>query len=746
MPATGNPNAESVLEPMKLAPKIVFIVVALFACWAEDLYVSLGRLKPGDSAPITFRADRPFDFDQAKAFGGERNLALSQYVPLYIFSSANADLGKKKMQDLIATVSDARKKGQMDAGALAGYVKKEFGVELTWDAAKQLTDYPELQNLLEGMLAIENTIMQRRILEEYEPLRGKGTAEVLYPQPVGTVAYPASEFLTLEKAREILRKQADQVFWQVDQQVLAQVVAIASAALSPNLKYDRKENDRRIEEIMHRYPSKVIHYDPGEVLVSARNTLTEEDVLLLAANRQVEEKDFYASVSWVVLTIVILTVLYAMVLSRGGLLRRGDLSNSLHFAVLTMSILLFEAFLLFTPLPVHALPIGLIPLVLIMLDQSMVAAACTTLLGAAVAGLICGRNVQIFIYFIVGGLTALLASRKIRRRSQIIMPCAAAGAVCGLMAISFGLDWQAFSWALPGPTGSVASVLAVPGSALLRDAGWAVLGGLCAGPLALAVLPLLELVLRTTSTFKINTWTNLEHPLLKELLNAAPGTYQHTMSVANLARAAGEAIGANVPLLRAGSYFHDIGKISDPAFFVENQSAGANPHDGLDPLESARIIIDHVNKGILIGEKAKLPRIVLDFIPQHHGTQVAEYFWNKARQNGLKDQISEEHFRYRGPRPQSIEAAILMIVDAVEAASRTLPEKTRAAVEALVRHIIEKRIEDDQFDECKITTEDLARVRGSLVDTLEAAFHSRVQYPWQEEEADKVKNPAIDKA
>ncbi|MFZ0928484.1 MAG: hypothetical protein WAN11_07780, partial [Syntrophobacteraceae bacterium] len=240
---------------MKLALKIAFVVVALFACCAEDLYLSIGRLQPGGPSPITFRTYRPFDFDQAKAFGGKRNLALSQYVPLYIYSPEAVNSGKNKMQDLIATLSDARKKGQMDPGVLARYIKKGFGLDLPQDVAKQLIDYPELQNLLEGMLALEITIMQSKILEQYEPLKGKGTAEVRYPQPVGTVAYPAAEFLTLEKARELLRKQAEQVFWQVDKRVLGEVVAISSAALSPNLKYDQKENDRRIEEIMHRYPS-----------------------------------------------------------------------------------------------------------------------------------------------------------------------------------------------------------------------------------------------------------------------------------------------------------------------------------------------------------------------------------------------------------------------------------------------------------------------------------------------------------
>ncbi|HAM51860.1 MAG TPA: hypothetical protein DCP92_14675, partial [Nitrospiraceae bacterium] len=154
---------------MRLAFKTAFVLVALFACCTEDLYLNIGRLKPGDLSPITFRADRPFNFDQAKAFGGKRNLALSQYVPLYVFTSEKANSGKKKMQDLISTLSEADKKGQMDAGVLTRYIKKEFDLDLSQDAAIRLVDYPQLQNLLEGMLAIESSIMQRKILEEYGP-------------------------------------------------------------------------------------------------------------------------------------------------------------------------------------------------------------------------------------------------------------------------------------------------------------------------------------------------------------------------------------------------------------------------------------------------------------------------------------------------------------------------------------------------------------------------------------------------
>jgi putative nucleotidyltransferase with HDIG domain len=719
---------------MKTILITIFLVLSLLACYAQNISLTFSSLRPGDSSPITFRADRPLVFDQAKAFGGKRNLALSQYVPLYIFSPGEADAGKKEMANFIASLSSSPEGGRMDADGLAAYVKKQFGIALSPDKAAQLLGYPGLQNLLEGMTAIETSVSQSLIVKDPGTLGGKATAEVRYPEPMGTVAYPAARLLTVKKARELLQKQAEKIFWQVDKRVLDQVSAIVSATLAPNLIYDHKENERRIEEIIQRYPSNVVHYDSGRVLVPARKTLTEADELLLAANRDAEQRDFHSSVCWVTLAILMLTFLYDRTLSAvSGTRRGGGRSHSIHFSVLTVSILIFEASILLTPWPVYFVPIAFVPLVLVLLGQSRGRAACTTVMAAIVAALIAGRNIHSLLFFLIGGLTALLTSGKIRKRTDLFAPCAAAGAVGGLMAISFGLDWQGLWQAIPARVDAAARMLELPGLPLVRDAGWAAAGGLVSAPLAVVALPLLEFGLRTSSTFQLSGWTNLENPVLKELLSRAPGTYQHVMSVANIAQAAGEAIGANVALLRAGIYFHDIGKMSEPAYFTENQAGGSNPHDELDAGESAKIIIDHVNKGLRIGKKAGLPREILDFISQHHGTTILECFWDKAKHGGPETHPREEDFRYSGPKPQSKETAILMIADASEAASRSLPEPSRAAVEAVVRHIIEKRIDDGQFDECDLTTEELARVRVSLVDALSAAFHSRVTYPWQEE-------------
>jgi putative nucleotidyltransferase with HDIG domain len=269
-------------------------------------------------------------------------------------------------------------------------------------------------------------------------------------------------------------------------------------------------------------------------------------------------------------------------------------------------------------------------------------------------------------------------------------------------------------------------------AALTWDIAWAAIGGLAAGPLALLLLPLLEIGWDTASTFKLNRYIDLNRPLMKELLSKAPGTYQHSMTVAYLAQSVGEAIGADTLLLRIGAYYHDIGKMMNPKFFIENQFNGENPHDVLEPRESARVIVNHVRHGMRIGQESGLPKVVVDLILQHHGSQLMEYFYNIAAKTYPKSTIQEENFRYPGPKPQSVEAAILMVTDAVEAASRSLEDPTRTKFEKMVRLILVKRIVDGQFAECDLSSRDLSKIVRALVDALEASFHSRIRYPWQE--------------
>ena len=218
-------------------------------------------------------------------------------------------------------------------------------------------------------------------------------------------------------------------------------------------------------------------------------------------------------------------------------------------------------------------------------------------------------------------------------------------------------------------------------------------------------------------------------PLLRQLSLHAPGTFQHSMQVANIAEAAIYEIGGNTLLVRAGALYHDIGKMDMPMYFIENQSSGVNPHDELGYEESARIIVSHVIKGIEKAKKYKLPEVLVDFIRTHHGTRMAEYFYNKQRIDHPEQEISEQAFRYPGPVPFSKETSVLMMADSVEAASRSMKMPTAASIAQLVDKIVDGQIETNQFVNSELTLKDITRIKKILKKKLMSIYHVRIEYP-----------------
>src|SRR5699024_7747436 len=220
------------------------------------------------------------------------------------------------------------------------------------------------------------------------------------------------------------------------------------------------------------------------------------------------------------------------------------------------------------------------------------------------------------------------------------------------------------------------------------------------------------------------------HPLLRKLLVEAPGTYHHSIMVANLSETACEAIGANGLLARVGAYYHDIGKTVRPHYFIENQLAIKNPHDVIDPKQSADIIISHPYDGAAMLKKHRLPKEIIDIAEQHHGTSLLKYFYYKEKE--FNKDVKESEYRYPGPKPQTKEAAIICICDSVEAAVRSLKEPTEEKIEEIVSSIINDRMMDGQLDECPITLKELKSIRIAIGETLKGIFHSRIQYPAKE--------------
>jgi putative nucleotidyltransferase with HDIG domain len=405
----------------------------------------------------------------------------------------------------------------------------------------------------------------------------------------------------------------------------------------------------------------------------------------------------------------------------------------LLLSLLILQGVIFKALLLFTSLPVDSLPLALLPLLVIGMNQGRVTAVGTFLVGVVLAALFIGQSSEILTSFVVVGLTAIMLAPKNLRLRSTVLPCLLIGVVHALLLTLHRADWTAIPLTINLPEEwSPAALLSLAANPWVAPRAWAFMGGILSGALALLLLPVLRVGRSIGSTFTLRRFSDLDQPLLKRLFAEAPGTYQHSMNVAYLAQAAGTAVGANPVLLRIGAYFHDIGKIQEPTGYIENQLNGVNLHDTLDPYDSIEIITGHVKEGVLICRDVRLPGAVIDLIQQHHGTQVVDFFFQKALQLKPKGGVAEDDFRYPGPKPQSVEAALLMIADAVEAASRSLKAPDRAAFEKLVRLIVVQRITDSQFSECVLDTRDIDAIIRSLVDALEAAFHSRIPYPWQQ--------------
>ncbi|WP_462412259.1 HD family phosphohydrolase [Neobacillus sp. Marseille-QA0830] len=315
------------------------------------------------------------------------------------------------------------------------------------------------------------------------------------------------------------------------------------------------------------------------------------------------------------------------------------------------------------------------------------------------------------IYVLFSALAAILFLSKQNQRSKILQ--------AGLFAALVNLLSIAVLLFLPNGQYSGQEYGNFVVTALVSGVGSAVL--------TIGLLPFFEASFGILSTMKLIELSNPNHPLLKKILMEAPGTYHHSVMVANLAESACEAIGANGLLARVGSYYHDIGKTKRPNFFIENQMHHDNPHDRLPPDKSASIIIAHVTDGVAILKKFHLPREIVEIAEQHHGTTLLKFFYHKALQ--MDPDTKEEDFRYPGPRAQSKESAVVGIADSVEAAVRSLSQPTPELIESLVKKIVADRLQDGQLNECDLTIREIETVSHTLCETVKGIFHSRIEYP-----------------
>ena len=376
----------------------------------------------------------------------------------------------------------------------------------------------------------------------------------------------------------------------------------------------------------------------------------------------------------------------------------------------------------------YALPLGAVGmLVTVLLDggAALVLTSLLAILAAAVNGGGYGGGLELAAYTLLGGIAGIVAVRRGDRLSVFVRAGGAVFVVQSIVIITFALLGRQDMRGVLELIG--ASAVSAGGAAVATLGSVAVVGSMFG---ILTVFQMLELA-------------NPSAPLLRRLLVETPGTYHHSLMVGNLAERAAESIGADPLVARVAAYYHDVGKLSNPAAFIENQAGGDNLHDDLDPEASAQLLKSHVSEGIDIAYGAGLPKQLIAFIPQHHGTGVMSYFYARAKEEaaapyggiqtaeGRKaaDAVDIRKFRHGGPKPQSREAAIIMLADSVEASVRSLSSRDEPAIRSMVARIFEERISDNQFDECDLTLRDIERIREAFIGQLLGMYHQRVAYP-----------------
>ncbi|MCE5284676.1 MAG: HDIG domain-containing protein [Pelosinus sp.] len=351
--------------------------------------------------------------------------------------------------------------------------------------------------------------------------------------------------------------------------------------------------------------------------------------------------------------------------------------------------------------------------------------------GALLTAILIEARLGILISIILALFISIITEHDIRA-----VCCVLIGSMIGIYSLSkkdhghsltrTGIWIAAINFLVIASTGLIEQI---DGMEILKEGGLGILSGIISAVITTGLLPYLENAFNITTAIKLLDLAKPNHPLLQRLLLDAPGTYHHSVLVGNLAETAAERIGADPVVVRVGAYYHDIGKIKRPYFFVENQEGMENPHDKIAPSLSTLIITSHIKDGLELSRDYKIPKIIMDIIAQHHGTTLVSYFYKRATENEHSECIVEADFRYEGPAPQTKEAALIMLADSCEAAVRSISKPNVNRIEATVRKIIREKLNEGQFDNCNLTLKDLDVIGDVFIRVLSSMFHTRIEYP-----------------
>ncbi|GAB6095928.1 HDIG domain-containing protein [Desulfatiferula olefinivorans] len=604
----------------------------------------------------------------------------------------------------------------------------------------------EMENLICEILfkILDNGIVDNKeiLLRQVE----KGISIRNLATKTETVEQSLKRFYSLEQAQTMVRIEADPLLEGIDYSVRNVIVDFSQRLLLPNITQNRSETEAREKRAESEIAPTMFRIKAGEMLLREGERVSRPQLLKLKAlqNQTRNENMILRSVGVALLVLLFLSTVYILNLRPRNEINIDHNKNMLFLTCIMVVFLFITKISLSVPGVISATLAFDIPESSVHYGMPIAAAAMTVCLfmGLEVAIPFCivfsvlvailfENQFEVFVFFLMSTTMAAYWTRDCSERKVFIK----AGAKLGLVNLLFStavityfgdFNWNSIFW------------------------GWvfAFSGGIAAGIVTAGLAPLVEILFDYTTDIKLLELANLEQPILRRLMIEAPGTYNHSVIVGTMADAVASEIGANPLLARVCGYYHDIGKIDKAQYFIENQQHGKNKHDKLAPSMSALILTGHVKNGVEMAKKYRLGKPIIDTIRQHHGTSLIEFFYEKAKAQKIdsEETVNPADFRYPGPKPQTVEAGIVMIADVVEAASRTLDDPTPARIQGLVQRLINKIFSDGQLDYCEITLKDLHSIAKRFNQILSGIHHHRIKYPDKTPAANgKAKNGDTDR-
>ena len=735
------------------------------------------KLETGEIARTTIRIPETFHVEDIEATSNEKRRITSQVADIYDFDQKAIDAWVDHWR---AGVRAMRNEGNalhsMSVSKGAELFSERLGVNVSdkeFAVLRKIGFTPDLEKSASFNFA---PLWDQKIVEN-KSFGGAGNIQIVDLSSNQTILVDRRslmDVITTEEAaarvgRAMQAKRSSQRILKVPGQkwpndVKDVVLKIQRRMVSSNITFNKKETESRRSEALKGLSPVNERFVKGEVLVREGERVTPRSERVL---KYLAAQGSHGSVDWKRVPVemffasLLMAGFYLYLRSQFPRLLRSRKNIWVMFGFSLASTAAFKLLLFFfsdvvgPSFPrvdptffVFLMPVAAPAMMLMLLVGKSLSLVFITLL-SVILGVMFEQAGVYGVYVFTVSLVGSWMLVRCKTRQTIYQAGLAAAAAGGLAAMCLTMIWQG-QMPQAGDFFRSYEPVVSRGSAIV--ALWAGVGGLLGGwlsaAIALALTPVLESVLGYTTDLKLLELARMDHPLLKELVMKAPGTYHHSIIVGSLAEAGAEAVGANALLVRVGSYYHDVGKIGRAEYFVENQSAGQNPHEHTKPHLSAKIIISHVKEGRLLAQSYNLGQSLIDFIEQHHGTSLVGYFYNKAKQEAAKpgstmapDEVREEDFRYPGPKPQTKEAAIMALADSCEAATRSLVEPTPARIQGMVKKIFNKALAEELLSESEITMSEIHIVERAFVRILLGIHHNRVQYPDQESGLPQAKQP-----